>query len=177
MWLQLLPELDRAASEARQSWDSFRLEVVRRCVDLTLLPSLQTELRRDLVRLGREAVIEEAALNFETMLRVGPYRRPNLDRREKVKELLLASPRTPGGQHSVVSIFVSQDRGQGVHMVYLNKVSPTQRPSRYVCIYVCMYGPPPAVGWSAAGARHGAGEGGEESEALAHQELPAAAPP
>lgn len=134
MWLQLLPELDRAASEVRQSWDSFRLEVVRRCVDLTLLPSLQTELRRDLVRLGREAVIEEAALNFETMLRVGPYRRPNLDRREKVKELLLASPRTPGGggggsggQHSVVSIFVSQDRGQGLHMVYLNKVRQTQR--------------------------------------------------
>ena len=119
---QLLPAPDPAPSAARQSWDSFRLEVVRRCVDLTLLPSLQTELRRDLVRLGREAVIEEAALNFETMLRVGPYRRPNLDRREKVKELLLASPRTPGGQHSVVCIYISQDRGQNMHMVYLNKV-------------------------------------------------------
>jgi len=107
--------------DLRGSWNHLRLDVLKRCVDLHLVPSLVEELRRELIRLGREAVVEEAALNFERVLRVGPFRKPSYEPHEMVKEMLMASPRRVF-YPSVACIYLSQGRGEAMHMAFVNKV-------------------------------------------------------
>ena len=60
--------------ETRASWDKLRLSVLSECIDKHLTPQLQTEAKRELVRLSREAVVEECAQKFESMLKIGPCR-------------------------------------------------------------------------------------------------------
>jgi hypothetical protein len=57
------------------------------------------------------------------MLRVGPFRKPSLDRREYVKSLLLATPQR-SYQPSVACIYVSQGRGEALYMAFVNKAKP-----------------------------------------------------
>lgn len=54
-------------NEASQSWEHYRMEIVTRCVEDHLIPLLRDEIRRELVRIGREAILSEAALNFEVL--------------------------------------------------------------------------------------------------------------
>lgn len=60
--------------ETRAAWDTMRMSVLSECLERYLTPQLEAETRRELVRLSREAVVEECADKFASMLKVGPYR-------------------------------------------------------------------------------------------------------
>lgn len=106
--------------DARLSWDSERLMCLSVCVEQLLCPSLQKEFRRDLIRLGKEAIVEEAARNFSKMLLVGPYVPPYQDSRERVKDLLKACPNRPF-YGSVASIYISIGRDEPLCMAFVNR--------------------------------------------------------
>lgn len=82
----VLPPAYRTEEEgnpvAFQSWSLLRIRLLEVLISFTLYPSLAEECRRDLIRLGKETVVEEAALNFEAMLKVGPYRQPAMNSRQ-----------------------------------------------------------------------------------------------
>ena len=122
LMLQFMPTLpveDDMHPASRRTWDSERLACLQHCVETHLLPSLQKEFRRDLVRIGKEAIVEEAANNFSKMLTMGPYV-PQTDSRERVKEMLKACPNR-AFYGTVASIFLSVGRNEPLCMAYVNK--------------------------------------------------------
>jgi transcription elongation factor SPT6 len=104
----------------RQTWDAVRLHILQVCLEKYLLPSLQIEFRRDLLRIGRETIVEEAAATFERMLQVGPHRVPNPDSREYVKDLLRSCPGRPN-YSTVAAIFQSSSGNDPLFMAFVNK--------------------------------------------------------
>ena len=121
---KLLPSLpleNDPHPDARGSWDNLRLEILSECVEKILMPNLTTEVTRELVRLGREVVIEECCNKFDEMLRVGPYRAPHRDFRDDMKDLLLSTPnRPPCG--TVACIYLSsQGREESMYLAFVNK--------------------------------------------------------
>ena len=105
---------------SRPSWDVERVMCMQACVEQYLCPSLQQEVRRELMRIGKEAIVQQAAQNFSTMLAVGPYIPPYQDVRERIKDTLRACPNRPF-YGTVVSIFVSLGRNEPLCMAYVNK--------------------------------------------------------
>ncbi len=106
--------------DSRLSWDTERLVCLNVCVEQLLCPSLQKEFRRDLIRLGKEAIVQEAARNFSKTLTVGPYVPPYQDDRERVKDLLKACPNRPF-YGSVASIYISLGRDEPLCMAFVNR--------------------------------------------------------
>lgn len=84
----LSPDLD-INPKMRTAWDDQRLRVLQECIEKHLIPSLEAELRRDLLRASREAVIDEARDNFDRMVRVGPYRFSSVNTKKILKNLPL----------------------------------------------------------------------------------------
>jgi transcription elongation factor SPT6 len=103
----------------RESWDSLRLKCIQSCVQDFLFPTLVGEVRRELVRIGKETIVEQATANFGKLLSVGPYMPPYQDSRERVKDTLRACPFRPF-YATVVSIFVSVGRDEPLCMAYVN---------------------------------------------------------
>lgn len=123
LMLQFLPSKPVAEdphAEFRPSWDRERLICLQMCVEHYLCPALQKEFRRDLIRLGKEAIVDEAARNFSKMLAIGPYVPPYQDSRERVKDLLRGCPNRPF-YGTVAAIFVSVGRQEPLCMAYVNK--------------------------------------------------------
>ena len=73
---------DDVSPQTRELWDNERIKILELLVVNHLLPSLQQECRRELERIGKEAIVEEAAANFEAMLAAGPYRVPAMNTRQ-----------------------------------------------------------------------------------------------
>jgi len=120
---QFLPSISRDADPFptfRASWDLMRLITLQYCIENYLLPSLKQEFRRDLICIGKEKIIEEAANNFSKLLAIGPYVPDYNDPRERVKDLLLSCPYRPY-YASVVSIFISSGNSEPLCMCYVNK--------------------------------------------------------
>lgn len=106
--------------QSRSSWDRERLLCLQTCVDQQLVPSLQAEIRRELVRVGKEVIVQQAADNFSAMLAMGPYIPPYQDVRERIKDTLRACPSRPF-YGTVASIFVSLGRHEALCMAFVNK--------------------------------------------------------
>lgn len=120
---QFLPSIPRDVDPHpiyRASWDLMRLITLQLCIENYLLPSLKQEFRRDLIRIGKEKIIEEAADNFSKLLAIGPFVPDYNDPRERVKDLLLSCPYRPY-YASVVSIFISTGGDEPLCMCYVNK--------------------------------------------------------
>eukprot|EP01034_Spumella_vulgaris_P023707 gene23707-29953_t len=123
LFLILMPlflPLKAAADPNRQTWDAVRLHILQVCLEKHLLPSLQLEFRRDLLRVGRETIVEESASSFERMLQVGPHRVPNPDSREYVKDLLRSCPGRPN-YSTVAAICQSSSGNEPLFMAFVNK--------------------------------------------------------
>ena len=59
----------------RQSWDNIRKSVFKMLFTKMIPTILEYELKRDLLRMGRDAIVEEAGSNFTNrFLSVGPFR-------------------------------------------------------------------------------------------------------
>lgn len=120
---QFLPSISRDKDQFptfRASWDLMRLITLQLCIENYLLPSLKQEFRRDLIRIGKEKIIEEAADNFSKLLAIGPFVPDYNDPRERVKDLLLSCPYRPY-YASVLSIFISTGNDEPLCMCYVNK--------------------------------------------------------
>jgi hypothetical protein len=46
---------------ARDSWDRLRISILELAIEKYLIPSLLQEFRRELIRVGRESVVEEVS--------------------------------------------------------------------------------------------------------------------
>eukprot|EP00981_Chlorochromonas_danica_P009444 scaffold2694_cov159-Ochromonas_danica.AAC.2 len=106
--------------EARATWDTLRMQVLKTCVESHLIPSLKKEIKRDLVRLGKEALVDAIAVNFKRRLAVGPFMPPMEDEREVIKSLLLSCPDRPNA-YTVAAIYQMPDRESDISMIYLDK--------------------------------------------------------
>lgn len=117
----LAPDLDMNPA-IRKSWDEQRLLVLNECIVKHLIPSLETELRRELLRNAREAIIEEARDNFYKMVSIGPYR----DREVPMKRVLKRLPhRSSIYSVAVIYVFAEVDKKDkmalGIAMAYLDR--------------------------------------------------------
>lgn len=105
--------------EARATWDGLRMKVLQTAIEEYLVPSLRGEIKRELVRAGKEAIVEAMAVAFEKKLTIGPFMAPQEDEREVTKAMLLACPDTP--KFSVGSIYQAAEKGAGISMVYVDR--------------------------------------------------------
>lgn len=72
---QTPPSAAYADPSVRESWDRIRESVLKILFTKLLPTTLENELKRDLMRLGRETIVEEAGQNFANrFLSVGPFR-------------------------------------------------------------------------------------------------------
>lgn len=120
---QFLPKIPRDQDPfpaSRATWDRMRLFTLQHCIEHFLIPNLQKEYRRELIRIGKEAIIEEAANNFSSMLKIGPYVPPYKDSRDRVKDMLLSCPNRSFNA-TVASIFVTSGKNEPLCMAYVNK--------------------------------------------------------
>jgi transcriptional accessory protein Tex/SPT6 len=121
---RMLPRTPMSADAnpyARGTWDKLRLSILESLIDKHLMPSFEQEFRRDLVRIGKEAVVEEATENFERMLTIGPYRAPPTSggALQAVKDVLRSCPKRPA-YYTVVAVVLSQDMRQPACMAYVD---------------------------------------------------------
>ena len=104
---------------SRQSWDNLRTEIVQLCLEDYLIPSLEDEVKRELLREGRESLIEEAADNFAKMLTYGPYRDME-NPIESMKSLLRSCPERPD-RVSIASIYMSSSDREAIFFALVDK--------------------------------------------------------
>ena len=106
---------------AKASWDKLRLTILENLIEKHLLPSLEQEFRRELVRIGKEAVVEEAEESFESMLAVGPYRAPPTTGGglQAVKDVLRSCPKRPT-YYTVVAVMLGQDMREPACLAYVD---------------------------------------------------------
>ncbi len=118
----MLPSDQDPYPHSRLSWDAIRLDVVSMFIQKYLFPSMQVEFHRDLIRVGRDAIIEEASANFEKLLNVGPYRPQHQDTRESIRELLVSAPLRPS-YPTVLSVYVPADSrsAEPMYLAFVNK--------------------------------------------------------
>lgn len=106
--------------ESRQAWDGLRLQIIRTTIEKFLVPSFIKEIRAELTRLGKDAIIDEAAAAFELKLKTGPFIPCYENESETLRLLLTEAPQRPHAE-SVVGFFFSQDKRMSLHMVCVDK--------------------------------------------------------
>jgi transcription elongation factor SPT6 len=112
-----IPASDDLNPPVRESYDEFRENVLQTLYQKILMPYLEVELSRDLLRIGREQIIEESGNNFSKMLAVGPYRPVN-DLRQDLSSLLLACPRR-SFYGSVMTIYLTPK--EPLYLAYVDR--------------------------------------------------------
>jgi hypothetical protein len=73
---QFLPTLEVSLDpyfESRTTWDQLRLQILSVCMEKIVFPNLKNELTREMIKLGREVIIEESANKFESLLKEGKF--------------------------------------------------------------------------------------------------------
>ena len=116
--LTVAPDAD-PYPHSRLTWDNLRTDIVQSCLEDYLLPSLEEEVKRELMREGRETLIEEAADNFAQMLTYGPYRDTD-NPIESMKALLRSCPDRPD-RVSIASIYMSSSDRDAVYFALIDK--------------------------------------------------------
>ena len=109
------PELD-SRQGIRKSWDDQRLKVIDECISKYLIPSLEAETHRELERLSRDGIIEEAAENYSTLLSVGPFRGKEVH----MKTVLKSCPYR-AAVYSVAAIVVPASARDDLCMAYVDR--------------------------------------------------------
>ena len=116
LYLPVLQAEEDTQPELRREWDGLRMSVLIDAVRKHLLPFLENELFRELLRDSREAVVAEMSTNFTKMLAVGPYRKPVVS----ASDVLMFTPR-PASQVTVVSIMQSVEKDEALFMAFVDK--------------------------------------------------------
>lgn len=96
------------SDDANNSWDHHRMLIVTKCIEQYLLPGLEQDVYRELVRSSRDGLLEEACDNFEAMVRVGPITR-TANQMEHLQDTLLRCPNDIEGLCSVMSVFLPEN--------------------------------------------------------------------
>lgn len=103
-------------TSTQEDWDNFRMQILGDCLEKYLLPSLEMEAKREMVKTAREAVIEEACEKYRSLLSVGPYRPKNIG----LSDVLKASPMR-AFYYSVVCIYVPSSNREPTEMVFVDQ--------------------------------------------------------
>ena len=101
---------------ARKSWDVERLETLRLMLEKYLLPMLESEARRELFRLSKEAILEEVAANYKRMIQFSPFRAENIN----IAEMLKSVPHHPGILNCAC-INISQNPREHLYMAMVDR--------------------------------------------------------
>ena len=120
LWFPQNPAENDTFQDMRRLLDLLRYDALDMALCSILIPQLEIETRCDLLRIGKEAVIEEAVENFSKMLDIGPYQPAILEPRDAVAQMLAQCPYRPH-YANIVSIHVVAGAHQPVCMVYLDK--------------------------------------------------------
>lgn len=104
------------------SWDALRENILHTMISKYLVPSMESELKRELLRIGREAIIEEASVKFHQLLTLGPYRpiHPDETVEDDIKRLLQACP-NKSYSGSVMTIFLSIGTRDPMFLTFIDK--------------------------------------------------------
>ncbi len=105
---------------SRSEWDQFRISIIQLTVEKYLMPSMTSEIRAHLTRLGRDAIIDEAAAEFESRLKTGPYL-PNYDNEYEALKSLLTNPSERPRAKSVAGFVFTQDKKMSLHMACVDE--------------------------------------------------------
>lgn len=128
-FLPKIPDTEDPNVFTRPGYDEFRKNVLNECFQTHLIPLLIAEVKRDLLRVGREAIIEESAAKFEKMLSHGPFRPAPFEDNQSgslyfgnndIKNLLSSCPLRPF-YGTVMSIYLSAGERQPIFMAYVDK--------------------------------------------------------
>jgi hypothetical protein len=107
----------------RELWDKFRGQIIHKAVTKHILPSLQEELRRELLKASKDAVLEQIRDKFADMLSMGPFVPARLreNTREYTKKVLSSCP-NHAYVMSVAAIFQEAGNNQAsVSMAFTDK--------------------------------------------------------
>jgi DNA-binding protein H-NS len=107
----------------RESWDKLRQQIIQKALDKYILPSLQEELKRDLIKSSKEAVFEQTRDKFASILAAGPYIPAKLSDNsvEFTKKMLKSCPNRPYS-FSVAAIFQEANNAQAnISMSYVDR--------------------------------------------------------
>jgi transcription elongation factor SPT6 len=113
------PQMD-PYPDSRETWDGLRISILEKSLEQFLLPQLEIEARREMLRIGRETIVDEASDNFSNMVSYGPYVPAPENKREATKELLRSCPERPH-KMSVASIILSQHDHQPIFYAFIDK--------------------------------------------------------
>eukprot|EP01038_Epipyxis_sp_PR26KG_P004105 gene4105-5855_t len=119
-FMPTVPMQDDPFPHSRQTWDHVRLNILKLCIEKFFLPNFEQEIRRELLRVGRDAIIEESSVNFEKMLSYGGFCPWLADARENVRTLLLSCP-NKSFNPSVACIFLSPNTTEPTFFAFVDK--------------------------------------------------------
>ena len=101
--------------EIRRVWDVERMNVVISTISSILNPTIETETKRELIRLSKDAIIEETADAYAALVSRGPHR----PTRKAFADVVLASP-NPVSRFTVLSILLPVGGGDKSSAVYMS---------------------------------------------------------
>jgi hypothetical protein len=111
----MMPPPTSRKDDIKISWDFIRLQVLQVTIEKYLLPFLKADVRSELMKLGKEAIADEACSEFSKRLKSGPCGPFYEDTREFSMRSLLSCPNR-FIYASVVSLYVTQDASPSLHM-------------------------------------------------------------
>ena len=97
-------------------WDSERTMILCEVLERHLLPALHVEAKRELMRLSRDAIIQECAASFQRMVSVGPYRPSGVHSFDVLK----SCPARPF-YCTVASIYLPTEPRDSIFFAYVDK--------------------------------------------------------
>jgi transcriptional accessory protein Tex/SPT6 len=119
-WFPTIPVDNDMYPEMRTTLDELRFGAFQNSIIKYLLPEMEYELKRDLIRIGKEHILEETTENFKNLLEIGPVCKQYMDPRDKMSEMLISCPQRPFSAR-IVSIQCSPANGAPLVMVYLDQ--------------------------------------------------------
>lgn len=105
--------------EIRRVWDVERMNIVISTISGILNPAIETETKRELIRLSKDAIIEETADAYAALVSRGPHR----PTRKTFADVVLASP-NPVSRYTVLSILLpvgGGDKSSAVFMSFIDQ--------------------------------------------------------
>lgn len=98
--------------EAKNSFDEARLLLFEKLMGDNIAPLAIKDAKSELIRLGRQVILQQACENFETRLRNGPLfnKFSSVSKNLQIGRLLAECPNRPRSQ-KVVGMFISPDHG------------------------------------------------------------------
>lgn len=100
--------------DLRRNWDKERMHIIVSTITAALNPAMESETRREMARLAREAIIEETADAYALLVNRGPYRPSS----KTFADVVLASPAAVA-RLTVLSILIPTGGGDKSSTTYM----------------------------------------------------------